>query len=63
MDTTDAKNSGKSRLLLTSTALIRIPKRMVKWKLPLVYTIEDVQRDGDKVVIVLKIVAEGVGHE
>ena len=59
----DTKNSGKSRLLLTSTALIRIPKHMIKWRLPLVYTIEDVQRDGDKVVIVLKIVAEGVGHE
>ena len=63
MDTTDAKNSGKSRLLLTSTALIRIPKHMIKWKLPLVYTIESVERDGDKIVIVIKVVAEGVGHE
>jgi hypothetical protein len=53
----------KGRLLLTSSQFIRIPKGMVKWKLPMLYMVEDVQRDGDKVVIVLKIVAEGVGHE
>ena len=55
--------SGKQRVMVTSSQCIRILKSMLKWKLPLVYTIEDIQRDGDKVVIVLKIVAEGVGHE
>ena len=56
-------SSGKQRVMVTSSQCIRILKSMLKWKLPLVYTIEDIQRDGDKVVIVLKIVAEGVGHE
>jgi hypothetical protein len=53
----------KGRLLLTSSQFIRVPKHMVKWKLPMLYVIESVQRDGDKVVIVLRIVEEGVGYE
>jgi hypothetical protein len=56
-------SSGKQRVMVTSSQCIRILKSMIKWKLPLVYTIDSVQRDGDKIVIVLTVIAEGGKHE
>jgi hypothetical protein len=40
--------------------VIRIPRGLVWWKLPLVYTVESVRRDGDKITIVVRIISEGV---
>ena len=45
---------------VTSENVIRIPRGLVWWKLPLVYTVESVTRDGDKVTIVVRIISEGV---
>ncbi len=45
---------------VTSENVIRIPRGLVWWKLPLVYTVESVRRDGDKITIVVRIISEGV---
>jgi hypothetical protein len=53
----------KRRLLVTSDNLIRVPKPLVKWRLPLIYRVEGIERNGDKVTIVLRIVKEGGVNE
>ena len=50
----------KRMVQVTSENVIRIPRGLVWWKLPLVYTVESVRRDGDKITIVVRIISEGV---
>jgi len=45
---------------VTSENVIRIPRGLVWWRLPLVYTVESVTREGDKITIVVRIISEGV---
>lgn len=53
----------KRRLLVTSDNLIRVPKPLVKWRLPLIYLVEDVERNGDRVTITIRVVKEGDVNE
>jgi hypothetical protein len=56
------KNRGRGKVIRVSNdSVIRIPKHMVKWKLPLVYKVESVERNGDVVTVVIRIVSEGGG--
>ena len=48
---------------MASENVIRIPRQQLAWKLPLVYVIERIERNGDRVTIVLKIVKEGDVNE
>jgi len=54
---------GRRRLQMASENIIRIPRQQLAWKLPLVYIIERIERNGDRVTIVLKIVKEGDVNE
>ena len=53
----------RRRLLVASDNLIRVPKPLVKWRFPLIYLVENVERNGDKVTITLKVVKEGGVNE
>jgi len=56
------KNRGRGKVIRVSNdVVIRIPKHMVKWKLPLVYKVESVERNGDVAVVTIRIVSEGGG--
>jgi hypothetical protein len=56
------KNRGRGKVIrVANDSVIRIPKHMVKWKLPLVYKVESVERNGDVVVVTIRIVSEGGG--
>jgi len=48
---------------MSSDSVIRVPKPLLRWRLPLVYVVEGVERNGDRVTIVLKIVKEGDVNE
>ena len=53
----------KRRLLVTSDSVIRVPKPLLRWRLPLVYVVEDVERNGDRVTITIRVVKEGDVNE
>ena len=56
------KNRGRGKVIRVSNdVVIRIPRHMVKWKLPLVYKVESVERNGDVATVVIRIVSEGGG--
>jgi len=56
------KNRGRGKVIrVANDIVIRIPKHMVKWKLPLVYKVESVERNGDVAVVTIRIVSEGGG--
>ena len=56
------KNRGRGKVIRVSNdVVIRIPRHMVKWKLPLVYKVESVERNGDVAVVTIRIVSEGGG--
>ena len=60
--TKNATNRGRGKIIRVSNdVVIRIPKHMVKWKLPLVYKVESVERNGDVAVVTIRIVSEGGG--
>jgi len=53
----------KRRLLVTNDNIIRVPKPLVKWRLPLIYRVEDIERNGDRVTITIRVVKEGDVNE
>jgi len=56
------KNRGRGKIIrVANDSVIRIPRHMVKWKLPLVYKVESVERNGDVATVVIRIVSEGGG--
>jgi hypothetical protein len=56
------KSRGRGKIIRVSNdSVIRIPKHMVKWRLPLVYKVESVERNGDVAVVTIRIVSEGGG--
>ena len=56
------KNKGRGKVIRVSNdVVIRIPRHMVKWKLPLVYKVESVERNGDVAMVTIRIVSEGGG--
>ena len=58
----ETTNRGRGKVLrVANDYVIRVPKHMAKWKLPLVYSVESVERNENKVSIVIKIVSEGGG--
>jgi len=58
----ETTNKGRGKIIRVSNdVVIRIPKHMVKWKLPLVYKVESVERNGDVAVVTIRIVSEGGG--
>ena len=54
---------GRRRLQMASENVIRIPRQQLAWKLPLVYVIERIERNGDRVTITIRIVKEGDVNE
>jgi hypothetical protein len=54
---------GRRRLQVASENVIRIPRQQLAWKLPLVYVIERIERNGDRVTITIRVVKEGDVNE
>jgi hypothetical protein len=52
----------KKKVQTTRNSRIQVPDLMVLWELPLEYMVQKVEREGDTVMIMLKIIKEG-GHE
>ena len=48
---------------MASENIIRIPRQQLAWRLPLVYVIERIERNGNKVTITVRIVKEGGVNE
>ena len=48
---------------MASENIIRIPRQQLAWKLPLVYIIERIERNGDRVTITIRVVKEGGVNE
>ena len=48
---------------VASENVIRIPRQQLAWKLPLVYVIERIERNGDRVTITIRVVKEGDVNE
>jgi len=53
----------RKRLQVANENIIRIPKRQLAWRLPLVYVIERIERNEDRVTITIRIVKEGDVNE
>ncbi|MDT7903061.1 MAG: hypothetical protein RQ838_03220 [Caldivirga sp.] len=53
----------RRRLQMASENIIRIPRQQLAWKLPLVYIIERIERNGDRVTITIRVVKEGGVNE
>jgi len=48
---------------MSSDSVIRVPKPLLRWRLPLVYVVEGIERNGDRVTITIRIVKEGDVNE
>jgi len=58
----ETTNKGRGKVIrVANDVVIRIPKHMVKWRLPLVYKVESVERNGDVAVVTIRIMSEGGG--
>ncbi len=53
----------KRRFLMSSDSVIRVPKPLLRWRLPLVYVVEGIERNGDRVTITIRVVKEGDVNE
>ena len=48
---------------MSSDSVIRVPKPLLRWRLPLVYVVENIERNGDRVTITIRVVKEGDVNE